>query len=336
MSKEFYFQWHITNLCNRACRHCYQSDFSDNKDLDWQGLKKVAGNFLTVLKKWNKAAVINLTGGEPFLKPELFPLLEYLDSQKQVKEIGIITNGMLLNRESLARLKGIRKVNEIKLSLEASEEKLNDSIRGRGSFCATLKAIEMLKDYKNWEITLMLTILRRNFKEVGKVLELAKEKGASGVILERFIPWGRGREIKEEVLNRDEWNDFLNSLSRFLEIPFGKEIFAYKAFWIRFKKNDFRLFGAPCVVADEGLCIMPNADVYPCRRFNLKIGNLLKEPLDLIYNCSQVLQELKKKNNLKGKCKTCLIKSCRGCRALAFALTGDYLSEDLQCGYDGN
>ena len=24
IDEEFYFQWHLTERCNRACRHCYQ------------------------------------------------------------------------------------------------------------------------------------------------------------------------------------------------------------------------------------------------------------------------------------------------------------------------
>lgn len=331
MDKNFYFQWHITNLCNSRCRHCYQSDFTLNSDLKWQDLKRTADNILAVLKKWERKAIINLTGGEPFLKPELFELLKYLDGESRVKEIGIITNGTLLNKEVLAKLKSIKKLDEIKLSLEAADEKLNDSIRGKGSFASTLKAIELLKKQKKIEITLMFTILKRNLKEVSRVLSLAQEKGAGGVILERFIPWGRGEAIKNEVLSKEEWRIFLNSLSQFLEVPFDESIAGYKAFWIRFKKGIFRLFGAPCIAAEDGVCIMPNADVLPCRRFNLKIGNLLKEPLDKIYQGSKVISDLKKKDKLKGKCKTCLIKGCKGCRALAYALTGDYLAEDLQC-----
>lgn len=332
MSKDFYFQWHITNLCNFSCLHCYQSDFSKKDDLDFPGLKKVADNFLNVLKKWDKRAIINLTGGEPFLKPELFELLEYLNSHKQVKEMGIITNGSMLNKNNLSKLSSFKKLDEIKLSLEAADEKLNDSIRAKGAFARTMKAIKLLKEYKKIETTLMFTILKRNLLEVPKLLNFAQDIGVGGVILERFIPWGRGSLIKNEVLSKEDWQVFLNSLFQFLEIPFENKYLGFRAFWVRFKNKDFKLLGAPCIVAEDGICIMPNADVYPCRRFNLKIGNLLEESLDKIYQGSEVIKDLKNKNNLKGKCRSCLIKSCKGCRALAYAVTGDYLAEDLQCG----
>ncbi|MDP2939335.1 MAG: radical SAM protein [Candidatus Omnitrophota bacterium] len=336
MSKEFYLQWHITNLCNLRCLHCYQDDFSNKADLNLQDLKKVADNFLSILSKWKKLAVINLTGGEPFLKKELFGLLEYLNSHKQVKKLGIITNATCFNKDNLSKLKEFKKIKEIKLSLEATDEELNDSIRGKGTFVKILKAIELLKQQNKFEITLMFTLFKKNLSEVSKLFNFVESKAVDGVIFERFIPLGKGRALKQELLSKEEWHKFLLSLLQFLEIPFEKQFFSYKAFWVRFKNGKPSLFGAPCVVADSGICIMPNGDCYPCRRFNLKIGNLLQEPFDKIYKSSKVLKDLRKRNNLKGKCRTCLIKTCRGCRALAFALTSDYLAEDLQCDYNGD
>lgn len=331
MDKDFYFQWHITNQCNQRCLHCYQGDFSFREDLDWIDLKKVADNILSTVKKWNKLAIINLTGGEPFLKKELFQLLEYLNNQKQVKELAVITNGTLLDEKSVLRLKDFGKLNEIKFSLDGATEESNDMVRGKGTFKKALSAIEILKPIKRIETTLMFTLLKRNLNQAFKILDLAQFQGVGGVILERFIPWGRGAMIKKEVLSKEEWHNLVKRLLQFLEMPFTDEIFSYKAFWVRFKKNGPHLFGAPCVAAEGGICIMPGADVFPCRRFNLRIGNLLTESLDKIYNGSIVLKDIKDRDKLKGKCKICTIKSCKGCRALVYALTGDYLGEDVQC-----
>jgi len=45
------------------------------------------------------------------------------------------------------------------------------------------------------------------------------------------------------------------------------------------------------------------------------------------------LKALRDKNFIKGKCKSCDIEGCIGCRAMAFSLSGDYFSEDFQCWY---
>jgi radical SAM protein with 4Fe4S-binding SPASM domain len=79
---------------------------------------------------------------------------------------------------------------------------------------------------------------------------------------------------------------------------------------------------------------MPEGNVLPCRRFPISIGNLLATPFKQIWEESELLEELRRKENLKGKCGRCKIKDCRGCRSLALALTGDYLGEDPHCWYE--
>ena len=87
------------------------------------------------------------------------------------------------------------------------------------------------------------------------------------------------------------------------------------------------------MVGVDGLCIMPEGNVFPCRRFPISIGNLLEAPLKKIWEESDLLEELRKKENLKGKCGRCEMRDCRGCRSLTLALTGDYHEEDPHCWY---
>jgi radical SAM protein with 4Fe4S-binding SPASM domain len=78
---------------------------------------------------------------------------------------------------------------------------------------------------------------------------------------------------------------------------------------------------------------MPEGNVFPCRRFPISIGNLLDVPLKHIWEKSEILEKLRRKENLKGKCGSCARKDCRGCRSLALALTGDFLEVDPHCSY---
>jgi radical SAM protein with 4Fe4S-binding SPASM domain len=77
---------------------------------------------------------------------------------------------------------------------------------------------------------------------------------------------------------------------------------------------------------------MPNGDVLPCRRLPIKIGNLFETTLYDIWYMSPFLWEIRNPEKLKGKCNHCeYIPICRGCRAVAYALQGDYLAGDPQC-----
>jgi radical SAM protein with 4Fe4S-binding SPASM domain len=334
MKEQFHIQWHITNLCNLRCQHCYQDDFSREKDLDWTGLKRVSDNLLTTIKEWDQKACIHLTGGEPLLKPELFPLLNHLDQNPVIEELGIITNGLLFDPELLERLSVFHKLKKIKISLDGADAETNDSIRGGGAFEKVIKNIPLIKKGSHFEIIFMYTVMKNNFRSLPSFLELSKDLGVDGFIIERFIPLGRGRERMDEVLNKEGWREMVKMLLDFFSIEEENPFPPYQAFQVSFNGEEPELLGAPCVIGKDGLCVMPTGDVFPCRRFPIPIGNLLETPLTQIWSESEILKKLRRKENLKGKCGSCEIKDCLGCRSLVLSLTGDYLEEDPYCWYD--
>jgi radical SAM protein with 4Fe4S-binding SPASM domain len=332
MKEQFYIQWHITNLCNLRCRHCYQDDFSKKSDLDWPELKRASDNLLTALREWDKGACIHLTGGEPLLKPELFPLLDDLNQQQAVEELGIITNGLLINPEMMERLSGVSKLKKIKVSLDGADAEMNDSIRSGGTFEKVLQNLSLIKKTERYEIFFMFTVMKRNLRSLRPLLRLSQDLGVDGLIVERFIPLGRGKESMDEVLSKEEWKEMIGMLLDFISTE-GEEhtFFPYQAFQISFNAEEPELLGAPCVVGMDGFCIMPGGDVFPCRRFPISIGNLLETSLRQIWDESKLLEKLRRKKHLKGKCGTCEMSECRGCRSIALALTGDFLEEDPHC-----
>jgi len=351
---EFYIQWHITNLCNLRCRHCYQEYFNPNEDIPWLKLKTIYENILSTSRQWNKKMHITITGGEPLLKKETYLLIDYLDQKEEISELSLITNGFFLNEEVCQYFDGSDKFKKIKISLDGASEKTNNYIRGEGTFSKVMKAIETLKKFTNFQIILMFTVMKNNLQEIESLFELCKEFKLDGLMIERFIPLGQGVSIEEQILDKNEWKSLANTLLGLCEVNCPpEEILPYRAFQItalagspiKFNSQNLELLGAPCTAGTDGLCIMPNGTVYPCRRFNLPIGNLLEQPLAEIWQNSEVLNKIREKNNLQGKCKNCPIQvntseecpgmhqsgACRGCRANAFALTGDYLAEDSQC-----
>ncbi len=334
MKEQFYIQWHITNLCNLHCKHCYQDDFSRKSDLDRQGLKRISDNLLATLEEWDKTACIHLTGGEPLLKPELLVLLEELDLQPTVEELGIITNGLLIDQEMAKKLSRFSKLRKIKISLDGGNAETNDTIRQRGAFERVMQNLPRLKEIGKFEILFMITVMKSNFRSLPSLLRLCQESGVNGLIIERFIPLGRGKEIVGEVLGKEEWKEMIGMLTDFFPADEEEDPFLpYQAFQVSFDGEESELFGAPCVIGSDGLCVMPDGTIFPCRRFPVSLGNLLNESLREIWEKSDLLERLRKKENLKGKCGSCDLKDCRGCRSLAFALTGNELEEDPHCWY---
>jgi len=302
--------------------------------MDWAWLKAVSDNILKALNRWNKQAIITITGGEPFLKKDLFNLLTYLDGKSQIKELILITNGSLITKERVDFLKGLRKIKRIKLSLEATNKERNDFIRGKGSFQKTLEAIELLKN--DFEVILMFTVSKYNLDEVPKLFDFSLSLNIDGFIIERFIPLGQGKQMKEYLLDSQDWQKLVNMVLESCQYECLKEdILPIKAFWIKLKTHLLngktpQLLGATCAIGPDNLCLMSQGEVYPCRRFNLTLGNLQNQSLFELVANSKILSQFQNKKNLKGKCRQCTI-NCWGCRALSYSLTSDYFGEDTQC-----
>ena len=68
------------------------------------------------------------------LKPELLHLLDHLDQESKVEELGIISNGLPMDRKRKRRLSDFPKFKKIKTSLDRADAETNDAIRSKGAF----------------------------------------------------------------------------------------------------------------------------------------------------------------------------------------------------------
>jgi radical SAM protein with 4Fe4S-binding SPASM domain len=88
-------------------------------------------------------------------------------------------------------------------------------------------------------------------------------------------------------------------------------------------------------LAGTGVCFISHeGEVFPCGYLPVIAGDLRKQKFADIWENSVVFNELRDSGNLKGKCGCCEFRNvCMGCRARAFAATGDYLNEEPFCVY---
>jgi len=88
-------------------------------------------------------------------------------------------------------------------------------------------------------------------------------------------------------------------------------------------------------LAGTGVCFISHrGEVYPCGYLPVLAGDLNKQSFAEIWEQAPVFQQLRNTDNLKGKCGFCEFRNlCMGCRARAFAATGDYMDEEPFCVY---
>jgi len=170
---EFYVQWHITSICNLRCPHCYQEEYNAKSELALSDLYKIADQITMALKKWNMKGRIALTGGEPFLKDELFPLMKYLENNENIWRIGILTNGTIIDQKIIDKLKTFKKLYYIQISLDGAKEKTNDFIRGKRSFGKAINSFRLLND-NGIKTRLMYTVHKKNIQDVPSLMKILK------------------------------------------------------------------------------------------------------------------------------------------------------------------
>ena len=88
-------------------------------------------------------------------------------------------------------------------------------------------------------------------------------------------------------------------------------------------------------LAGTGVCFISHeGEIFPCGYLPALAGDLRKQSFAEIWNESEVFGMLRDDDNLKGKCGCCEFRHvCMGCRARAFAATGDFLAEEPFCIY---
>ena len=128
----------LVNKCNLNCRHCFNGGIRDGKLLTIETWKQIIDQLVDM-----KVFFVKITGGEPFLYPQLFELLHYLDS-KQLNYI-IYTNGLKIN-DNIDKIKDLKNLLMLRVSLEGTKE-YNDYIRGMGNFDKVISVLKILDIY---------------------------------------------------------------------------------------------------------------------------------------------------------------------------------------------
>jgi AdoMet-dependent heme synthase len=336
---EFFIQWHLTEACNLRCRHCYQAERAAG-GMSLPEIKTVIDEVSDMIGDWSEAYDIafsrsmNLTGGEPFLRPDLFDVLD--EVSRRGFDIFLLTNGTLVDRERALRLAELG-VKGVQVSIEGPEE-VHDSIRGAGSFAASAAGIEHLVD-AGLAVTLNVTVSQINASSMKEVIAFGSRTGARRIGFSRLVPSGQGQSLLSRMLSPEDVKGLYESLFSIgikdLDLVTGDPVASCMKTPSNGDAGNTAISG--CAAGVSGLTILPNGDVLPCRRLPIYLGNARRDSLRELWAASPVLEALRDRSGYKGKCRTCpRWAQCRGCRAIAHAWSrsrggDDFLAEDPQC-----
>jgi len=331
-----------TDRCNLRCEHCwinpkfYSSGFKSIKKSDDElDVKEIEQIVKQSLKLGLKS--IKLTGGEPFLRSDIYDIINLLKKYKLI--INIETNGTLLTKMDINFLKKA-KIDHISISLDGVTRTTHESIRGvDGSFERALNAIEMLACTRI-PVEIIMSILSNNIKEFPLLFREAKRMGIRELKLNTIIPTGRGKLLYKKGLVPDIYS--LLQFNKDIENTYSsdKNILVHLSIPPAFKSiNTLRKEGNTNCKILNILGILSNGDISICGIGRIEkpliLGNVKKNNLEDIWRNHPFLNYLRSKLplSLNGICNRCVLKgSCVGfCRANAFSVSGDILAPYWLC-----
>ncbi len=185
--------WNTTRSCNLRCVHCY-IDARAEKDKGELSTEqaKVMIDDLAVFG----SPVLLFSGGEPFMRGDLFELGKYALS-KGLRTV-ISTNGTLITKDAAERIKDAG-FSYVGISLDGLE-KTNDQFRKEnGAFKKTLQGIRNCLS-SGVRAGLRFTINKYNFHDVSGIFDLVEKEGIQRVCFYHLVYAGRGSEMVKDDL----------------------------------------------------------------------------------------------------------------------------------------
>ena len=330
-------QFHMTNQCNGRCLHCYQNDYTDNDaSLDSllfmvHQIRDLIDTCRTLSGRRSFKAHLTLTGGEPFLHPELMQLVEIISGFREVCSFSILTNGTLITPALAARLRTYGPA-YVQVSVEG-DRRTHDHIRGQGAYDAAMSGIRNLKKHRI-PVSISFSAHRKNYTCFPDVVRACTRLKVDRIWADRFVPLGDGPDQMNWVLGRAHTRTFFHTMYR--EQQRNRRSWFRKSRVAMHRALQFLEGGGKPYACTAGAClitIMPNGDVYPCRRMPVSVGNVHETVLSQIYLASPFLRTLRDKQRVPDECMTCFYAPyCRGgLRCLSRAVTGDPFTRDPDC-----
>ena len=337
--------WETTKKCMYNCRHCRASAL----DKDFAN-ELATGEALLMLDKIAAFAnpIIILTGGEPMAREDIYAIAEH--GTRLGLRMVMAPCGPLITKNTIKRIKdaGIKRIS---LSIDGADKATHDSFRQvEGAFDAVVGAARLAKE-EQLEFQINTTVTLFNYKQLDKILALSLDLGAVAFHPFLLVPTGRGKELAPYTVPAEEYEEVLALVYRMsLENAIPVKPTCAPHYYRIFRQLEQEA-GRPVTrethgmnamtrgcLGGQGFAFVSNTgSVQICGFLDVEAGNMRKENFDFekIWNGSELFFKMRDKEEYAGKCGKCEYwRVCGGCRARAYAATGDCFAAEPFCAYE--
>ena len=327
--------WEVTRSCPLHCKHCRGAARSTvyPNELSTDECFKLLDNIASFAKP-----IIILTGGEPMLRRDIYDIAAYASGMGL--RVVMAPCGALISDETAAKISraGIR---HISISLDGATAKSHDAFRGvDGAFASALRGIEATKR-AGLSFQINTTVTKDNLDELEDILKLAAALGASVFNPFLLVPAGRGKALANLEISPEQYEETL----RWLAGRQNRGDIQIRVTCAPHYQRIIRQLGVHpskahavkgCMGGQSFAFVSHVGKVQICGFLDVEAGDVRKENFDFrkIWETSELFLQIRDVKSYGGRCGYCeFAQVCGGCRARAYALTGDYLGEEPFCVY---
>ncbi|NDP41814.1 MAG: heme d1 biosynthesis radical SAM protein NirJ [Aromatoleum sp.] len=344
--------WNLIRRCNLACQHCY----SISADIDFAGELSTADIFRTMddLKAFGVPVLI-LSGGEPLLHPDIFPIAHRAKAMGFY--VGLSTNGTLIDAALLPKIAEVG-FDYVGISLDGIEATHDRFRRKEGAFAASLAGVRLCRGV-GIKVGLRFTLTQDNAHDLPALLDLMEAERVDKFYLSHLNYGGRGNiNRKTDAMfrtTRAAMDLIFDTAWRHLDAGRPREFVtgnndadgAYLLHWVR-RRHPEREAHLRAKLAQWGgnssgvnIANIDNlGNVHPDTFWwDYTLGNVRERPFSAIWEDTSdpLLAGMRAvPRAVKGRCGACTyFDVCGGnTRVRAWQLTGDAWAEDPGCYLD--
>jgi len=301
----------LTMRCNERCIHCYR--------VVEQRPELTTTELTALLDDVARAGTLYLTfsGGEVFLRKDLFELLEH--ARRRHFDVRLKSNALLITPAKAARLRTLA-VRQVDISVYSADPAVHDWVtKIPGSLERSLEGAAMLKE-AGVTVKLNCPLMKQNVGQYTRLLALAERLG----VLCGFDPMITAKNDGDRSpialrITRKELREALQDPA--LNPQCGKP--APAASGPDWKRSD--LDDVPCGASHNACYISAYGDVMPCVAMPIACGNVRDEPFAEIWHRSPAMLRVRSiRIRDLHTCSSCAASPfCTRCPGQALVETGD-------------
>jgi radical SAM protein with 4Fe4S-binding SPASM domain len=267
------------------------------------------------------------------MRPDIYELLSY--TRDAGLRPAIATNAALVGAGEAKMLKesGLRIA---AVSLYGPDGKSHDAFCGEpGAFDKTVKGIGNLKK-EGIAVQINTTVTKKNLRALEATGNAALALGAESFHVFFLVPTGKGKAMTGDEISAEEYETAFNRLFEYQAgFPIKIKVTCAPHYYRIAAQRGVRDGFTKGCLAGQGVCFISyKGEVFGCGYLPVSAGDLRKQDFKTIWHESGLFKALRDDAGLRGKCGDCEFKKvCGGCRARAYAASGNYQEEEPKCVY---